>query len=141
MLRATATVVTLLAAGATAAAAAQPAHAADPQTWQTPSGNVACITYEQTLRCDIRTLGRSAPRKPRGCQGDYGHAFAVSRASSRGRRLCVSDTAFGQNLPTVRYGRTWKRNGFTCTVRESGLRCTNARSHGFFLRIGKQQLL
>ncbi|HEV2812691.1 MAG TPA: DUF6636 domain-containing protein [Solirubrobacteraceae bacterium] len=121
-------------------AIATPASAADPQMWQTPSGNIACAAFGSQLRCDMRELGTPAPPRPANCEGDFGNAFAVTRNGSRGKRICVSDAVGGPGTPTVRYGRTWKRNGFRCRVRRSGVRCTNRRGHGFFLRIGKQTL-
>ena len=128
----------LLALGLLAAPAS--ASAADPQMWQTPSGNIACVTFESQLRCDIRVLGNPSPPTPESCEGDYGNAFGVSRRGSRGRRLCVTDAVGGPGTPVVRYGRTWRRNGFRCRVRRSGVRCVNPRGHGFFLRRGLQRL-
>ena len=116
------------------------ASAADPQMWQTPSGNIACAAFGSQLRCDMRELGNPPASRPASCEGDYGNSFAVTRNGSRGKRLCVSDAVGGPGTPTVKYGRTWKRNGFRCRVRRSGVRCTNAGGHGFFLRRGKQTL-
>ena len=116
------------------------ASAADPQMWQTPSGNIACAAQGANLRCDMRELGNAAAPQPSSCEFDYGNAFGVARNGNRGKRLCYSDAVGGPGTPTVAYGRTWKRNGFTCRVRRSGLRCTNPRSHGFELRIGRQRL-
>ena len=137
MLRAAA-VSTVLATIALVASTA--AVAADPQMFQTPSKNIACATFESTLRCDMRVVGNSSPAKPSSCEGDYGHAFGVTKTAAKGRRLCVSDAVGGPGTPTIAYDRTWKRNGFTCRVRRSGLRCTNGGGHGFELRRGRQQL-
>ena len=115
------------------------ARAADPGMWQTPSGNIACQVIGANLRCDMRRTGTSV-RRPSSCEFDYGKAFGITRRGSRGRRLCVSDFVGGPGTPTIAYGRTWRRGGFTCTVRESGLRCRNGRNHGFELRIGRQRL-
>lgn len=127
------TLVALLALPASAAAA-------DPRMWQTPSGNIACAAFGAQLRCDMRELGNAPARQPASCEGDYGNAFGVGRNASRGRRLCVTDAVGGPGTPTVRYGRTWRRNGFRCRVRETGVRCVNRRGHGFFLRRGLQRL-
>ena len=121
-------------------AAPASAPAADPQMWQTPSKNIACVTFEASLRCDMRVLGNPAPPTPESCNGDYGNAFGVTRRASRGRRLCVTDAVGGPGTPTVRYGTTWRRNGFRCRVRRSGVRCVNRRGHGFALRRGRQRL-
>jgi hypothetical protein len=130
-----ATVLTALVAVPTS-----PASAADPPMWQTPSHNIACAAFESSLRCDMRRLGTRRPRTPASCDFDFGQAFGVDRSSAKGRRLCVSDAVGGPGTPVVRYGRTWRRDGFTCTVKRSGVRCTNPRGHGFELRIGRQRL-
>jgi hypothetical protein len=88
----------------------------------------------------MRVLGNPAPRKPRSCRFDYGHSFGVTRRGARGRRLCVSDAVDVRRAATVRYGDTWRRGGFSCRVRRSGLRCVNSRGHGFALRKGRQRL-
>jgi len=116
------------------------AAAADPQMWQTPSGNIACAAFGKQLRCDMRRLGNAAAPRPESCEFDYGRSFGVGRNASRGRRLCVSDAVGGPGTPTVAYGKTWRRAGFRCRVRRSGVRCTNPGGHGFFLRIGRQRL-
>lgn len=115
------------------------ASAADPSAWQSPSGNIGCILADGLLRCDMRKLGNAAPKRPSSCEFDYGKAFGITRSGSKGKRLCVSDFAGGAG-PKLRYGTTWKRGGMTCTIRESGVRCSNARGHGFELRLGRQRL-
>jgi hypothetical protein len=121
-------------------AAPASAQAADPQMFETPSRNIACAQFETTLRCDMRQLGNAAPKRPASCEFDYGRAFGVTRAGSKGKRLCVSDAVGGPGTPVVGYGRTWRRGGFVCKVRETGLHCTNKRGHGFELRRGRQRL-
>src|SRR3712207_1420541 len=85
------------------------ASAADPRMWQTPSGNIVCAILGSELRCDIRTLGNPAPPRPASCEGDWGHAFRVTRRGSRGQRLCVSDAVGGPGTKTLPYGTTWRR--------------------------------
>ena len=133
---------TILVAALAATAAMLPASAsaADPQMWQTPSGNIACAAFGKQLRCDMRKLGNPAAKQPASCEFDYGKAFGVDRNGKRGKRLCVSDAVGGPGTPTVAYGTTWRRNGFRCRVRKSGVRCTNPGGHGFALRIGRQRL-
>ena len=132
-------VAVIAALAAAALLAPDAARAADPQAFVTPSKNIMCMSFASQLRCDMRRLGTPRPKTPASCEFDYGNAFGITKNGSRGRRLCVSD-AVGPDHPVIAYGRTWKRNGFTCRVRESGLRCTNAKHHGFELRIGRQRL-
>jgi hypothetical protein len=115
------------------------ASAADPSAWQSPSGNIGCIYIREQLRCDMRKLGNAAPKRPASCDFDYGNAFGIGRDGVKGVRLCVSDFAGGAG-PKLKYGRTWKRGGFSCRIRESGVRCTNRLKHGFELRLGRQRL-
>jgi hypothetical protein len=119
---------------------ADAASAADPIMWQSPSGNIACALEGPRVRCDMRRVGAPVPARPSPCYGDFGHAFAVTRTGTRGRRICVSDAVGGPGTPTIRYGRTWRRGGFACRVSEADVRCTNARGHGFALRIGRQRI-
>ena len=123
-----------------AVAGAARAEAAEPRMWQSPSGNIACATYGAQLRCDMRKLGVAPPARPAQCIGDWGHAFTVTRTASKGRRICITDAVGGPGTPTIPYGHTWRRAGFTCTVRTSEVRCVNGRGHGFGLRIGRQRL-
>jgi hypothetical protein len=46
---------------------------------------------------------------------------------------CHGDTAIDPHAPVLAYGKTWRRNGFTCTSKAIGLRCTNTSGHGFFI--------
>ena len=127
-------------AAAAVLAAAAPAHAADPPAFRSPSGNIACALQGAEVRCDMRRIGVSPPAQPSQCIGDWGHAFLVTRNGSKGRRICVTDAVGGPELPTVAYGRTWRRGGFRCSVSRSRVRCVNGRGHGFALRIGSQRL-
>ena len=124
---------------ALALAAPATAGAADPRAFTTPSKNISCTTFGTQLRCDMARLGNERAQKPASCEFDYGSSFGVSRTGGKGRILCVSD-AIGHDHKVLRYGTTWKRNSFTCRIRQSGLRCTNRRNHGFELRLGRQRL-
>ena len=115
------------------------ASAADPSAFQSPSGNIGCQYQREQLRCDMKKLGNQAPKRPSRCEFDYGRAFGIGVDGVKGVRLCVSDYAGGAG-PKLKYGRTWKRGGFTCTIRESGVRCRNRLNHGFELRLGRQRL-
>lgn len=132
--------LTLALALAGAALAPAAAHAADPQMFETPSRNIACGQFGSNLRCDMRQLGNAAPKRPASCEFDYGRAFGVTRSGTRGRRLCVGDAVGGPGTPVVGYGRTWRRGGFVCKIRQTGVHCTNKGGHGFELRRGRQRL-
>ena len=137
MLR-TAALLALLATSA--GEAAPPARASAGATvvyLRTPSGNIGCGAYRDsrgaTLRCDIATGLRPRPPRPRGCEFDWGSSFVMAARGSA-RVTCASDSVLAAPAARVlRYGTTWRRFGFACTSRRSGLRCVNAAGHGFFL--------
>ena len=99
-----------------------------------PSGNIGCGYTDDPrpyLRCDI-LRSNDTPPKPRSCDLDYGHAYALSR-TGRARTLCAGDTVYNPDAPVLRYGKTRRIGGFTCKSKTSGLRCRNTVGHGFLL--------
>ena len=44
---------------------------------------------------------------------------------------------YGHKRVTLRDGDSWRRPGIRCTMRTSGLRCTNLDKHGFSLPDGR----
>jgi hypothetical protein len=116
-------------------AVAAGAHAAGDgfrDGFRTPSGNIVCAYYAGSLRCDIGRGLRPRPRRPRSCDVDYGQGLTVM---GRGRAsiVCAGDTVLFHDVPTLRYGRTWRSGGITCISRSVGLTCRNADGRGFFL--------
>lgn len=116
---------------------------------KTPSGNIQCMiddygmadnSYPPFLRCDIREMTTTIPRKPIGCEYDWGNAFRITQDGQLGERLCVSDTVASDNWPTLAYGTVWQQIGFTCRSEQSGLTCFNAKHHGFTLSRSAQKL-
>ena len=99
-----------------------------PAGFQSPSKNIACAYFDydkqNTLRCDIAVMDNK-PRRPPGCDLEYGQAFEMS-AIGAAARIC--------------YGETWQRGGFTCKSEQSGITCRNEEQHGFSLSRGKQEL-
>jgi hypothetical protein len=123
----------LLAALATALAAASPASAAN---FQSPSGNIRCVIVKSDgVRCDITERSFSPPPKPRSCDFDWGNSMSVG-LRGRGRFVCVSDAVDGGR--TLGFGEAIRRGRFRCRSRTNGIRCVNLRtSHGFAL--GRQR--
>jgi hypothetical protein len=104
-------------------------------SFRMPSKNIYCAEFSgarATLRCDIRSGVKPLPPKPASCDFDWGAGFTLGRRG-RARISCVSDSVFNASARVLRYGTTWRRDGFTCTSRVAGLRCKNATGHGFFL--------
>jgi hypothetical protein len=103
--------------------------------FQTPSHNIGCVYASDgggSIRCDIRSRLRPLPRRPRGCDLDWGDSYSLQR-NGRAILTCHGDTAILPRSRVLDYGATWSHGGFTCTSRAVGLRCRNASGHGFFL--------
>ena len=113
-----------------------------PVGFLSPSKNIACAYFDydkqNTLRCDIAVMDNK-PRRPPGCDLEYGQAFEMT-AIGAAARICYGDTVIDKSLPVVAYGETWQRGGFTCTSEQSGVTCRNADQHGFSLSRAKQEL-
>jgi hypothetical protein len=113
-----------------------------PAGFQSPSKNIACAYFDydkqNTLRCDIAVVD-AKPRRPPGCDLEYGQAFEMS-AEGAAARICYGDTVIDKSLPVVAYGETWQRGGFTCRSEQSGITCRNADQHGFSLSRAKQEV-
>ena len=105
--------------------------------FRTPSGNIGCVftndfgpTY---LRCDIRSRLKPTPPKPKNCVDlEWGDSYEL-QLTGRAAITCHGDTAIDPRAPVLRYGKTWRRGGFTCKSLRIGLRCHNPRGHGFFM--------
>lgn len=121
----------LVAALVALAAAPQTAAAPAFEGFRTPSRNIGCLYAAQgrVLRCDIRSGLR--PEPTRRCELDW--TGLTLTATGRAAPTCAGDTAFDPRTPILGYGRTWRRSGISCLSQRTGLRCTNARGHGFFL--------
>jgi len=121
------------------AASADARRADEVVGFSTPSKNIGCqyARFEAqpalpaTLRCDIRTGLHPKPAKPRGCNLDWGDSLEM-RKRSRVTVTCHGDTALGDRH-ILRYGKTWRHDGFTCVSSTTGLMCRNLAGHGFFL--------
>lgn len=122
--------------------AAPGASAASAEFFQLPSKRIGCVVFSgktPTLRCDINGATNRPPAKPRSCEFDFGFSFGLS-PRGKARRLCVSDAGTDPEARILRYGQRYRRFGFTCTSRQSGLTCTNRDGRGFRLARASQRL-
>jgi hypothetical protein len=113
--------------------------------FHTPSRNIGCGygavgSAPPFLRCDILSGFKPTPPKPRRCGDDWGTGVSMGRTGRAGL-ICISDTVIDIRSRVLRYGQTWRRGGFTCVSRASGLTCTNRSGHGFFLSRERSRLL
>jgi len=111
-----------------------------------PSGNIGCLATNMdgpfSLRCDVANPLYTRPPRPASCPLDYGGYGDSFTLGARGRAgwTCHGDTALraGQSgFRTLRYGTTWSWGPFRCTMRVTGIACTNTRGFGF--RLSRQQ--
>jgi hypothetical protein len=107
-----------------------------------PSGNIACISHgtpgkttadSQILRCEMLSKLNPMPPQPKSCNFDWGSGFRLTKAAQKAEVLCVGDTMYSPEYPTLDYGKTWRKNGFSCKATEAGLTCTNGKGNGFFM--------
>jgi hypothetical protein len=104
---------------------------------RTPSGSIACEFRHLPpigLRCDVNGGVKPIPPKPRSCELEWGPGFEMSR-TGRPQIVCGSDTVNLAPQTTLNYGATWRKPGFSCTSRRSGLTCRNVGRHGFVLSV------
>ena len=103
-----------------------------------PSNNIFCqyvvssSPHTKYLRCDIMSGLKPKPSS-KGCiEGSRGFSADMG-VTGRATYECSSDSVYDMGAPKVGYGMTWRRGGFTCKSKISGLTCTNLSRHGFFL--------
>jgi hypothetical protein len=99
--------------------------------FQTPSRNIGCA-YDSSpafLRCDIRSGLKPTPK--RRCDLDW--TGLELKPTGRAYPSCAGDTALLPSARVLAYGKTWRRGGFVCVSRRTGLRCANRSGHGFTL--------
>jgi hypothetical protein len=125
MIRA-ALLVTLLACSP-AAAAAKVVTETDVVS---PSGMIGCLAVKHGSGIEC-----SAPYLPDIGQLDSFLALKRHGRSRLGER--GDDPGYGHKRVTLSYGDSWRRPGIRCTMRTSGLRCSNLDKHGFSLAKGR----
>lgn len=121
----------------------------DVKTFKTPSKNIFCMGYTPDIgdqrgiaqiRCDIINYSYSDGPKPNDCEFDWGHGFAISSKGNKGERICTSDTISNDQYKVLNYNQTWRYHQLTCSLNQTGLKCTNQKKHGFFLSKDKFKL-
>jgi hypothetical protein len=111
------------------------APAATLRFFHSPSGNIDCLVSSYQARCDIRSHTFTSPPKPARCDLDWGQSIAVGKASRRGGFACIGDTVRDPTgkAKALAYGRTLHAGTLHCTSQTAGMRCANARGHGFLV--------
>jgi hypothetical protein len=115
--------------------------------FHSPSGNIRCFavpivgTGASMLRCEIRRSSYASAlqarcMRPDGSGVDW-HGFELTQ-TGKGAVTCSGGILYdtGTQRPSfvdLPYGRTWRRVGFTCVSRVTGVTCRNGRGHGLFI--------
>jgi hypothetical protein len=114
----------------------------NPAGFQSPSKNISCAFFvdgaRNFIRCDIAAM-ETRPKRPADCELEYGQAFMMY-SKGGAERICYGDALTDKPLPVVGYGEVWQHGGFSCTLEQTGVTCTNADRHGFSLSRAKQEL-
>lgn len=133
-----ATALLALATGATASSSNAKVSKDTYVDFRLPSNNIFCAYVAQTspsakyLRCDIMSGLKPKPSS-RGCvEGSRGVSVSIG-VYGKATYGCSSDTVYNTRARKLAYGKTWRKGGFTCKSKKTGLRCRNKSAHGFFL--------
>ncbi|HEY6886518.1 MAG TPA: DUF6636 domain-containing protein [Solirubrobacter sp.] len=123
------------------ATATAPAPALKSASFRTPTGRLACTIVEDALVCDVRPqAGDKGFPKPDThispeCQevaaSEWGNGVSLPRAAEAFPNCSTDVRVPDSDPPTLAYGRTYERDGFTCRSESKGLTCTRG-DHGFF---------
>lgn len=114
--------------------------AAPVGAFQSPSHNIACGMFDSHasgafVRCDIAKRDWALPPRPHNaaCRELDFEGDVMVTASGKGHFICAGDTLLRQGA-VLHYGHSRTVGRFRCTMRTSGVTCTNRRTHhGFVL--------
>lgn len=120
-----------LAVAAAAAVCAAPAAGADIINFSSPSGNIGCMMFDGSVRCDVADRDWSPPPRPTDCPSVTGYGQGISlEAYGSARFVCAGDTVLGDWTP-LPYGEFRADGGLSCNSEPTGIRCSNSDRHGF----------
>jgi hypothetical protein len=114
------------------------AHAADSGqsliSFRSPSGNIGCVVFDGTVRCDIDSRTWTPPSPPPTCDThivSFGQGVEVD-SSGLGYLVCAGDTARDPSAPVLPYGASKVVGHIRCDSSPAGMSCVNvATNHGF----------
>ncbi|MGF1673385.1 MAG: DUF6636 domain-containing protein [Rivularia sp. (in: cyanobacteria)] len=120
------------------------ANTASSNDFKTPTGNIHCGSYDinnqKFLRCDIVKNLAKIPKQPKDCNLDWGNALIMDTIG-KASRLCHGDTAINPTNPVLGYGKIWKKNGFICISKTTGLTCLNQNRKGWEISKTQQKFI
>jgi hypothetical protein len=112
-----------------------------------PSGNIACILYADSLNgpelgsavCDIRQYSWAAPALPAACRFPHGPVFYLTQRADNQDPATMDQCGPGNagiytmpGLQALAWGQTRTVGAITCDSAPSGISCTDANSGHFF---------
>lgn len=115
---------------------------ADIEVFSMPSGNIECSVGTDVGYSDIQCVifersGAPAAPRPPGCDGAWGHRFAMQDRGPVSLECGAPGRPVGGGV--FAYGRSAGANtGITCQSSTAGLECRNRDGHGFFLSRARQ---
>ncbi len=104
---------------------------ANESFFQSPSGNIYCEGYDDSVSCIIFDTTK----------GYNGCAYIIGADDKKARKECAPDGSIdGQPVKTLAYGKSINGTGWTCTSQKTGMRCVNKSGKGFQLSRASQRL-
>jgi hypothetical protein len=113
--------------------------AVHPDSFFTPSKNIHCTIDNDgesilSLWCDTNTPINPLPPKATGCKWGWDGRILVLNSNGEIRFPCSPPAGEDYRFdPILKYGQVWKRRGFTCISKTTGLTCYAKNGKGFFL--------
>jgi hypothetical protein len=116
-----------------------------------PDGSVECEIYRfQPSYVQSYTKDRWSGCYPlnTACTPDKLSRYVISSGSSMGDNSCGCEDlvncfdfpAACQDVKTLEYGTSFRRDGLVCSSEKEGLTCKNTKGHGFFLSKAEQKV-
>jgi hypothetical protein len=112
------------AGGGASGAATDGATSAEPQSFASPTGNIACTMSADGVTCTIANKQFEVPAAE-GCTGTTGHTIVLNESDGL-TTPCVEGPApavAGADVPVLDYGRSQTVGAYTCTSASNGMSC------------------
>lgn len=113
-----------------------------------PSDQIHCMfvtgegnTEPNAIECEINATFIRTPVRPRpkDCEYDWGQLFELGNDRDADLK-CVSDSVRGEDSAVLAYGKSVRQGKIVCSSEQTGLTCSNAKGHGFFLSKAVQKI-
>lgn len=109
---------------------------ADPQNFQSPSGNIYCLLGSDGVACDISDHTYQVPPGPLCAQHiSWGDRFSLTPGKPAAME-CHGDTLRLPGEQTLNYGQTISAGTITCDSEPSGMKCTDSGT-GHYFRVSR----